>query len=337
MKIDVPLIAELRAIPETVAALEAAGFDGVQTVETGHDPFFPLLLAAEHSRRLELTTAIAVAFARNPMTLAAIGNDLNGYSGGRCILGLGSQIRAHIERRFSMPWSHPAARMREFVAAMRAIWANWYRGEPLDFRGEFYQHTLMTPVFTPKPSEAGPPRVFLAAVGPRMTRVAADVCDGMLVHPLTSVAYLRENILPIVEAGLRERGVARAAFALSHAPFVVSGRTEESFARSRAAVCERIAFYASTPAYRGVLDKHGWGELQPELNRLSKQGRWQAMGTLIDDRMLETFAVVGEPGAIVPELRRRFAGLVDRLTLDFEFADPAERGALIRALAGRSE
>ncbi len=333
MKIDVPLVAELSAVPETVAALEAAGYDGVQTVETGHDPFLPLLLAAEHSRRLELTTAIAVAFARNPLTVAAMGNDLNSYAGGRFILGLGSQIRAHIERRFSMPWSHPAARMREFVTAMRAIWANWYRGEPLDFRGEFYQHTLMTPVFTPKPSQAGPPRVFLAAVGPQMTRVAADVCDGMLVHPLTSVAYLRENTLPVIEAGLRDRGAGRAAFALSHAPFVVSGATEESFARSREAVCERIAFYASTPAYRGVLEKHGWGDLQPELNRLSKQGRWQAMGELVDANMLETFAVVGEPSAIVPELKRRFAGLVDRLTLDFGFVDTAQRPALIRALA----
>jgi len=333
MKVDVPLHAELRAIPAAVAELEAAGYAGVQTVETGHDPFFPLLLAAEHSRRLELTTAIAVAFARNPMTLAAIGNDLSRYSGGRFILGLGSQIRAHIERRFSMPWSQPAARMREFIAALRAIWANWYQGEPLNFRGQFYQHTLMTPVFTPKPSEAGPPRVFLAAVGPRMTRVAADLCDGMLVHPLTSVTYLRDHSLPVIEAGLAARGLERRAFELSHGPFVVSGRTEEELARARRAVCERIAFYASTPAYRPVLEVHGWGELQPELNRLSKQGRWQAMGELIDDEMLHTFAVVGEPGAIVPELRRRFAGLVDRLTLDLDFVAPEERGALLRALA----
>jgi probable F420-dependent oxidoreductase len=334
MKVDVPLYQELSKIPAAVAELEAAGYTGVQTVETGHDPFFPLLLAAEHSHKLELTTAIAVAFARNPMTLAALGNDLNGYSGGRFILGLGSQIRAHIERRFSMPWSHPAARMREFIAAMRAIWANWYRGEPLNFRGEFYQHTLMTPVFTPKPSDAGPPRVFLAAVGPLMTQVAADLCDGMLVHPLTSVTYLRDHTLPVIDAGLGPRGLARSAFELSHAPFVVSGSTEEAFAQSRRAICERIAFYASTPAYRTVLETHGWGELQPELNQLSKQGRWQAMGEQITEEMLHTFAVVGEPAAIVPELQRRFGGLVDRLTLDFAFVAPEERPALIRALAG---
>ncbi len=334
MKVDALLHHNLAAVPAQVAALEAAGFAGLQTVETGHDPFFPLLLAAEHSKALDLTTAIAVAFARNPMNMAAIGNDLNGYSGGRFILGLGSQIRAHIERRFSMPWSQPAARMREFIAAMQAIWANWYQGEPLNFRGEFYQHTLMTPVFTPKPSDAGPPRVFLAAVGPLMTQVAADLCEGMLVHPLTSVSYLRDHTLPIIEAGLKRRGLSRRDFELSHGMFVVSGATEEAFGDSRRAVRERIAFYSSTPAYRTVLESHGWGELQPELNLLSKQGRWVEMGELISDEMLDTFAVVGEPERIVPMIRERFAGLVDRVTLDFSFAPAEARPALIRQLAG---
>ena len=334
MKVDALLHHNLAAVPAQVAALVAAGFAGLQTVETGHDPFFPLLLAAEHSKALDLTTAIAVAFARNPMNLAAIGNDLNGYSGGRFILGLGSQIRAHIERRFSMPWSQPAARMREFIAAMQAIWANWYQGEPLNFRGEFYQHTLMTPVFTPKPSDAGPPRVFLAAVGPLMTQVAADLCEGMLVHPLTSVNYLRDHTLPIIEAGLKRRGLSRRDFELSHGMFVVSGTTEEAFADSRRAVRERIAFYSSTPAYRTVLESHGWGELQPELNLLSKQGRWVEMGELVSDEMLDTFAVVGAPERIVPMIRERFAGLVDRVTLDFSFAPAEARPALIRQLAG---
>ncbi|MBI2783370.1 MAG: TIGR03617 family F420-dependent LLM class oxidoreductase [Gammaproteobacteria bacterium] len=334
MKVDALLHHNLAAVPAQVAALEAAGFAGLQTVETGHDPFFPLLLAAEHSKALDLTTAIAVAFARNPMNMAAIGNDLNGYSGGRFILGLGSQIRAHIERRFSMPWSQPAARMREFIAAMQAIWANWYQGEPLNFRGEFYQHTLMTPVFTPKPSDAGPPRVFLAAVGPLMTQVAADLCEGMLVHPLTSVSYLRDHTLPVIEAGLKRRGLSRRDFELSHGMFVVSGATEEAFRDSRRAVRERIAFYSSTPAYRTVLESHGWGELQPELNLLSKQGRWVEMGELISDEMLDTFAVVGEPERIVPMIRERFAGLVDRVTLDFSFAPAEARPALIRQLAG---
>ncbi|MFN0313996.1 MAG: TIGR03617 family F420-dependent LLM class oxidoreductase [Burkholderiales bacterium] len=333
MKVDALLAPDLSSVPSEAAALEAAGYSGVQTVETSNDPFFPLLLAAEHSERLELTTAIAVAFARNPVSLAHIGNDLNAFSNGRFILGIGSQIRAHIERRFSMPWSHPAARMREFIAAMQAVWGNWYQGEPLNFRGEFYQHTLMTPAFSPKPSTAGPPRVFLAAVGPLMTQVAADLCEGMLVHPLTSVKYLREHTLPVIEAGLRQRGLSRADFELCHGMFVVSGATEEAFRESRRAVCERIAFYASTPAYRAVLETHGWGELQPELNKMSKEGRWTEMGKLVSDEMLNTFAVVGEPEQIVPKIRERFGGLIDRVTLDFSFAPAAARAGLIRQLA----
>jgi probable F420-dependent oxidoreductase len=192
----------------------------------------------------------------------------------------------------------------------------------------------MTPVFTPKPSDAGPPRVFLAAVGPLMTQVAADLCEGMLVHPLTSVSYLRDHTLPIIEAGLKRRGLSRRDFELSHGMFVVSGATEEAFRDSRRAVRERIAFYSSTPAYRTVLESHGWGDLQPELNQLSKQGRWVEMGELISEEMLDTFAVVGTPDRIVPMIRERFAGLVDRVTLDFSFAPADSRPALIRQLAG---
>ena len=183
MKVDGELPMGMNKITDRIGQMVKAGYTGAQTVETGHDPFLPLVLAAEHSRNIDLITAIAVAFARNPMNLAAIGNDLNAYSKGRFILGLGSQIRAHIEKRFSMPWSKPAARMREMIEAMRAIWANWYDGEPLNFRGEFYKHTLMTPVFTPTTSEHGPPRVFIAAVGPMMTQVAADLCDGIWCIP----------------------------------------------------------------------------------------------------------------------------------------------------------
>jgi probable F420-dependent oxidoreductase len=333
MKVDALLAPELSLVPSKAAELESAGYSGVQTVETSNDPFLPLLLAAEHSERLELTTAIAVAFARNPVSLAHIGNDLNAYSNGRFILGIGSQIRAHIERRFSMPWSQPAARMREFIAAMQAVWRNWYQGEPLNFRGEFYQHTLMTPAFSPKPSKAGPPRIFLAAVGPLMTKVAADLCEGMLVHPLTSVKYLREHTLPVIEAGLRQRGLARGNFELCHGMFVVSGATEEAFRDSRRSVCERIAFYASTPAYRAVLETHGWGELQPELNKMSKESRWAEMGELVSDEMLNTFAVVGEPDQIVPRIRERFGGLIDRVTLDFSFAPAGARAGLIRQLS----
>lgn len=333
MKVDGELPIGMGKITERVRELAAAGYTGVQSLETGHDPFLPLVLAAEHSKDIDLLTAIAVAFARNPLNLAAIGNDLNGYSGGRFILGLGSQIKAHIEKRFSMPWSQPAARMRELIQAMRAIWANWYDGEPLNFRGQFYQHTLMTPVFTPTPSESGPPRVFLAAVGPMMTAVAADLCEGMLVHPLTSTTYLREHTLPVIEAGLRRRGLTRGDFELSYPVFVVSGQTEEAFNKAHQAIRQRIAFYASTPAYRRVLETHGWENLQPQLNMMSKQGRWEEMGDLIDDEMLNTFAVVGEPKDIVPLIKTRYSGLVDRITLNFSFAPPEQHPQLIRELA----
>lgn len=333
MKVDGELPIGMDSISEQIRSLAGAGFTGAQTLETGHDPFLPLVLAAEHSEDIDLMTAIAVAFARNPLNLAAIGNDLNGYSEGRFILGLGSQIKAHIEKRFSMPWSHPAPRMREFIQAMQAIWANWYEGKTLDFRGEFYQHTLMTPVFTPKPSKFGPPRVFLAAVGPKMTEVAGDLCEGMLVHPLTSAHYLREHTLPVIEKCLSKRGLSRADFELSYPVFVVSGQTEEAFKKTRMAIKERIAFYASTPAYRRVLEAHGWEQLQPQLNLMSKQGRWQEMGNLIEDDILNTFAVVGEPEKIVPMIKERYSGLVDRITTNFNYAPLEQQAELVRELA----
>ncbi|MEH6544308.1 MAG: TIGR03617 family F420-dependent LLM class oxidoreductase [Porticoccaceae bacterium] len=334
MKVDGELPMGMGNTIERIGQLVEAGYTGAQTVETGHDPFLPLVLAAEHSKDIDLMTAIAVAFARNPLNLAAIGNDLNAFSQGRFILGLGSQIKPHIEKRFSMPWSKPAARMREMILAMRAIWATWYDGEPLDFRGEFYQHTLMTPVFTPKISEYGPPRVFIAAVGPMMIEVAADLCEGMLVHPLTSTHYLKENILPVIEQGLAKRGLARRDFELSYPVFVVSGQTEEDFKQSDKAIRERIAFYASTPAYKRVLEAHGWETLQPELNQMSKRGMWTEMGGLIDDDILNTFAVAGEPNQIVPKIKQRYAGLVDRITINFDFASPAQLPDLIKQLAG---
>lgn len=333
MKVDGELFVGMGKVSERIRQLEEAGYSGAQTVETGHDPFLPLALAAEHSKKIELITAIAVAFARNPMNLASIGNDLNDYSQGRLIMGIGSQIKAHIEKRFSMPWSHPAARMREMILAMRAIWANWYDGVPLNFRGQFYSHTLMTPVFTPSPSKFGPPRVFLAAVGPMMTEVAADVADGIMVHPMTSVKYLKQMTLPIVDASLKKRNLPRSKFELSYPVFIVSGQNEKEFAESKQAIKQRIAFYGSTPAYRGVLEMHGWSTLQPQLNLMSKQGKWVEMGELIDDEMLDTFAVVGEPHEIVPILKSRYSGLVDRFSLSFPFVPAEKRPALIKELA----
>lgn len=247
-------------------------------------------------------------------------------------MGLGSQIRPHITKRFSMPWSSPAKRMREFIMAMRAIWACWHEGEKLDFRGDFYTHSLMTPMFTPQDNEYGAPKVFLAAVGPRMTEVAGEVADGIILHAFTTEKYIREVTLPAVEAGLAKSGRSRSDFQISYPGFIVSGRTEEEFDAAKAGVCKQIAFYGSTPAYAPVLGIHGWGDLQPELNRLSKEGRWDEMGTLITDDILNEFAVVGEPDEAVEKFKDKFADMIDRTTANFAANDEDHHQALMAKL-----
>jgi probable F420-dependent oxidoreductase len=307
--------ADMAGIYDQVAAAERVGYDGVWTTEVSRDPFLPLLLAADRSAGLMLGTAVAVAFARNPMTVATIANDLQAFSCGRFVLGLGSQIKAHVQRRFSMPWSEPAARLREFVVALQAIWSSWQHGSRLDFRGDFYQHTLMTPMFSPGPNPWGPPPVVLAAVGPRMTSTAAEVADGLIVHGFTTEHYLREVTMPLVHAGLHKSGRTRDGFTVCYPGLLATGDTQRDLVAAVAAVREQIAFYGATPAYRPVLDLHGWGDLHVELHRLSVRGDWSAMPGLIDDTVLNTFAVVAEPDRVGAEIRRRFGGLIDRYTL----------------------
>ena len=333
MKVDGGLPTDLREVPARIRELEAAGFAAAMTAETAHDPFFPLLLAAEHSERIELMTSIAVAFARTPMNLANVGHDLNAYSRGRLILGLGSQIRPHITKRFSMPWSHPARRMREFILAMRAIWSNWYEGERLRFQGEFYSHTLMTPMFTPTNTDHGPPRVFLAAVGPLMTEVAGEVADGLIVHPFTTRSYMRDTTLPAIERGLAAAGRDRSDFEIAYPGFIVSGQDEKTFEETTRAVKKQISFYGSTPAYRPVLESEGWGDLQLELNRMSKQGQWDEMGLLITDEMLDAFAVVGEPGDLARGVLDRYGEVVDRMSPNLRFLDEATQRDVIASLS----
>ena len=314
MLVDGGIGSDLAKAARQAKGQEEQGFDGLWAAETNHDPFLALTLAAEHTEQIQLGTGIAVAFARSPMTLAQTAYNLNAFAEGRLLLGLGSQIKAHITRRFSMPWSHPAARMKEFVSAMQAIWRTWETGEKLDFRGDFYEHTLMTPFFDPGPNEFGAPKVFLAAVGELMTKVVGEVCDGMLCHGFTTEAYLREVTVPALTSGLDASSRTRADVQLSLPAFVVTGTTEEETAAAAAGVRQQIAFYGSTPAYRGVLEHHGWGELQTELNGLSKQGKWTEMGELIDDDILATFAVVAEPDRVGDELLGRFGDLVDRIS-----------------------
>jgi probable F420-dependent oxidoreductase len=334
MLIDGGIGADLHAAAAGARKAEEAGYDAIWTAETGHDPLLPLAIAAEHTERVGLGTGIIVAFGRSPMTLANSAWDLNAFSGGRFLLGLGSQIKPHIEKRYSMPWSHPAPRMREFILAMRAIWDCWQNGTPLDFRGEFYTHTLMTPFFNPGPNEFGAPRVFLAAVGEGMTKVAAEVADGLLVHGFTTEKYLREVTVPAVDAVLGAHGRSRAEFQLSYPAFVVTGDGAEEVEAAETGTRRQIAFYASTPAYRPVLECHGWGDLQPELNTLSKRGAWEEMGRLISDEVLDAFAVRGTPEEVPAELHRRFGDVIDRISLYMPYKD---QGVAPRILSGLRE
>lgn len=333
MKVSGMLGADLDMAPLAIAELERRGYDAAFAAEINNEPFFPLVLAAEHSRRIALSTSISVAFARNPMTMANLAWDLNQYSKGRFTIGLGSQIKQHITRRFSMPWSSPAARMREFIQAMRAIWRCWATGEQLDFKGEFYRHDLMTPMFVPAKKEYGAPGVNLAAVGPLMTEVAAEVADGVIAHGFTTAKYLQEVTLPAIERGLARAGRARSALDVSSPVMVVTGTDEQTFERNKLAVQSQIAFYASTPAYRRVLELHGWGDLQTQANELTRAGRWADMGALVSDEILETFAVVSADIEAVPELlKRRYGHLVDTWQCTVETGDSERQAALVAAV-----
>ena len=330
MQIDAALtITNLDAVPDAAEEVEAAGYDGIFSFEGQHDPFFPLLLAAEHTERIQLTTAVAIAFARNPMNLAQIGYDLQLASHGRFRLGLGTQIKPHIEKRFSMPWSQPVERMRELVLAIRAIWSCWHEGTKLDFRGEFYRHTLMTPFFNPGPNPYGLPRILLGGVGPRMTEMAGEVADGLIVHPFCTARSLRELTVPAVERGAARAGRSLADVELAFPLMAVVADNEEQLVRGRDAMRPRLAFYGSTPAYKVVLDVHGWGDLQPELNRLTKTGDWDAMNSLITDEMVDAFSVQGTPEEIGPIVRERYGALVQRVSFDTSTRIGADRAARI--------
>jgi probable F420-dependent oxidoreductase len=333
MKIDGGIGGALDKVGGHAAALEALGYDGVLVAETSHDPFLPCLAAAQGTEHLDISTAIAVAFARNPMTLAQVSWDLQAASHGRFILGLGSQIKPHITRRFSMPWSQPAARMREMILAIRAIWACWNDGTKLDFRGDFYQHTLMTPFFNPGPNPHGNAQIFLAGVGELMTEVAGEVADGFICHGFTTRRYLDEVTIPHLERGRQKVGKTLDGFSLAGPMFVVTGTTDEQMATAAAGVRQQIAFYGSTPAYRKVLDLHGWGDLQDVFNRMSKEGKWQEMGELVTDEMLHEFAVVAPFDEVAGALKARWGDVLSRMSFYAPYdADPADWAPVIAEL-----
>jgi probable F420-dependent oxidoreductase len=316
MKIDASgYFSTVSQASEAAVAAERLGYDGWFTPETQTDPFVAAATAAGATDGIEIGTAIVVAFARNPMTVALQANDLQLLSGGRFLLGLGSQIRPHITRRYSMPWSHPAPRMLEFIQAIRAIWKTWKTGEALEFKGDFYTHTLMTPFFNPGPNPHGNPMILLAAVGPLMTEAAGEVADGILCHAFSTERYLRERTLPALRRGRAKAGLELAGFEISLPAMIVARDTEEEIAAGVQAVKQQIAFYGSTPAYRPVLELHGWEELHEELNTMTKRGQWDQIADMIDEDILHTFAIIGTPETCVAEIERRYGDIGTRIAI----------------------
>jgi probable F420-dependent oxidoreductase len=306
-------LGSLETCADDAAAAEAAGYSGAFTGEVSGDPFLPLAVAAARTNHIELGTSIAVALARSPMSLAYTAYDLQRFSRGRFSLGLGSQVKAHITRRFSMPWGKPAAQMREYVQALRAIWRTWSDGEPLAFDGTYYRHTLMTPMFTPAPHEYGTPRVLIAGVGEAMSKVAGEVADGFLCHAFTTERWVRERTLPAIRAGFERAGRSPDGFTVKASIFLATG-DDANIVRAVAEIRPHLAFYASTPAYRPVLALHGWEEIGDRLAVLAHEKRWDEMGTLIDEDMLNAFAIVASPDQVRDRLAERCEGAIDRVS-----------------------
>ena len=304
-----------RASGELFGELESIGYDTGFSFESRHDPFLPLALASTTTSDLRLGTAVAIAFARNPMVLANIGSDLQRVTGGRFVLGLGSQVRPHIEKRFSETWSRPAARMRELVLAIRAIWDRWEGNSELAFEGEFYRHTLMAPAFDPGPNGFGPPPVFLGGFGPRMIRTAGEVADGLIVHPFNTRRSLEQIVLPALSEGAITAGRSPDEIELVWVTMVVTWATEAERATAMRSARDQLAFYGSTPAYAPVLELHGLGDLHAELNRMSKAGRWDEMAALVPDAFVEEIAVVGPRERIASQLVERVDGITDSVSL----------------------
>jgi probable F420-dependent oxidoreductase len=316
--IDTQLAAPLGSAADEAARLRDAGFDGVFTFEGPNDVFFPLVEAARAG--VDIYTNVAIAFPRSPLHLAHQAWDLQRLSKGRFALGLGTQVRRHIEQRYSAEWTKPVARMRELVEAIKAIFAAWQDGEPLGFEGEFFHHTYLPPLFRPAALSSPPPPIWVGAVGPRLTRTVAEVADGLLVHPFHSERFLEEHTLPIVDAGLHAAGRPRGAFSVIADVIVCAGRDDAELAAADAGSRGLLAFYGSTPAYAPVLDLHGWTSLQPTLQRLVREGRWAEMSALIDDEMLATLTVRGSPAEVAAELIRRYEHSVERVGFYLPYA-----------------
>ncbi len=327
MKLDASLAVEGKHLPgidETGRAAESLGFAGLWTSETKHDSFLPLAVAANATERLTLGTSIAIAFSRSPMVTAQVAWDLQDLSGGRFILGLGTQVKTHVTRRFGMPWEKPAVRLRDYIQAIRAIWESFQTEGPLNYEGEFYRHTLMTPFFNPGPIEHPTIPIYIAGVNTRLATLAGELCDGFHVHPFHSPEYVRQIVQPAIQEGAARENRSPKDVELATSVFVVTGESEEQIAEQRQKMRAQAAFYASTPTYRTVLDVHGWGEVGESLGALAKEKKWDEMPELITDEMLHAFALEAHPDEIGPALIERYEGLIDRVALYLPFV-PGER------------
>ena len=336
MKLDAGLGAEggyLHNAGETARAAESLGFAGLWTSETKHDAFLPLAIAANETERIELGTSVAIAFSRSPMEMAQTAWDLQDLSGGRFILGLGTQVKAHVKRRFSMPWDRPVARLREYIGALRSIWSSFQTGEPLSFEGEFYRHTLITPFFNPGPLGQPEIPVFIAGVNTGLARLAGELCDGFHVHPFHSPEYVRRTVKPAIAEGAHNAGREPEEVELATSVFVVTGESDEEIGEQREKVRAQLAFYASTPTYRAVLEVHGWEEVGEKLGKLARDKKWDEMPDLITDEMLGAFAVEAAPDQVGGILKERYEGLIDRVAL-YEAFVPDERYDFWRKVVG---
>lgn len=331
MQVDARLVYRtLAEVPEIARAVEALGFDGLWVSETDRDPFLGLALAAAHTTRLTLGTAIALAFTRSPTVLAHTAWDLAQLSGGRFILGLGTQVKAHVTRRFGMAWDPPAPKLREVVGAIREVWRSWAEGRALNFQGRYIALSLMTPFFTPPGPTPPGLQIWIAGVGARMCRLAGEIADGFHVHPFHTRRYLREVVLPQIEAGLASTGRPRRAVSVACSVLTAAGTSDEVASELRE-IRRSLSFYASTPTYRPVLELHGWAETGERLSRLAARGQWDEMPALVTDEMLEACAVWGTPGEVAARLRAEYAGIVDRLA-SYEAPVPGRRAEVWRAL-----
>ncbi len=335
MKFDVTVFPQnLNTAASIAQQVEAYGFAALWTTETSHNPFLPLTHAASATQRIELGTAIAVAFPRSPMITAQIAWDLAAQSSGRFILGLGTQVKPHIEKRFSTTWTAPAPRLREYIESLRAIWDNFQNGTPLKYRGEHYRFTLMSPFFTPGPIDQPNVPIYIAGVNEHLCRLAGELCQGFHVHSFHTARYLQESVIPNIERGAQKAGRQRQDCALSCAVFVVTGKNAQEIQENAGFVRSQIAFYASTPSYRPVMELHGWGDLADRLNGLSREQRWFEMGELISDEVLNTFAVVAPVDGLAQAVKARYEGLLDRVGYYFPFVpEEAERAAIWQGAA----